>query len=206
MKLKIALNLKVLIIVLLGLWGSTSLANTILVLGDSLSAAYRIPVERGWVNLLQERLDTEYPGSYRVVNASVSGDTTAQGLRRLPPLLEAHNPDLVIVGLGGNDGLRGLPLDQMRDNLQAIIDMSKAAGAEVILMSVELPASYGALFNSRFLGVFDGLEQANGLPRVSLGIHLLDSLDLMQEDGIHPTAEAQPLLLDAVWPVLSLEG
>lgn len=194
--------MKLLLVVLFSLWSAGTWAKTILVLGDSISAAYRIPLEMGWVNLLRERLDTEYPNRYRVVNGSVSGDTTAQGLRRLPPLLETHSPDKVIVELGGNDGLRGLPLDQMRNNLQTIIDLSTEAGAEVILLSVALPASYGAFFNKRYLAVFDKLAATNELERVALDYSLIDDPDLIQDDGIHPTAEAQPLLLDAVWPVL----
>jgi len=197
---------KLLLVILFSLWSVGAWAKTILVLGDSISAAYRIPQELGWVNLLRERLDTEYPDRYRVVNGSVSGDTTAQGLRRLPALLEAHGPDKVIVELGGNDGLRGLPLDHMRDNLQAIIDLSTEAGAEVILLSVALPASYGAFFTKRYLAVFDSLAEANDLPRVSLGYDLIDDPGLIQDDGIHPTAEAQPLLLQAVWPALAPEG
>lgn len=194
--------MKLLLVVLFSLWSAATWAKTILVLGDSISAAYRIPQELGWVNLLRERLDAEYPDRYRVVNGSVSGDTTAQGLRRLPSLLDAHSPDKVIVELGGNDGLRGLPLDHMRNNLQAIIDLSTAAGADVVLLSVELPASYGAFFNERYLAVFDNLAAANELDRVSLGYGMIDDPGLIQDDGIHPTAEAQPLLLEAVWPVL----
>lgn len=182
---------------------SGAFANTILVLGDSISAAYRIPVESGWVSLLQERLNSHKPGHYTVVNASISGDTTAGGLNRLPPLLEKHKPDQVIVELGGNDGLRGLPLAGMRDNLQAIIDLSRQQGADVVLVSIELPTSYGSHFNQRFLQVFDELEKANDIPRVSLGFKLLNDRNLIQEDGIHPTAEAQPLLLDVMWPVIA---
>ena len=194
------MRVKLLLVVLFSLCSAGSWAKTILVLGDSISAAYRIPQEMGWVSLLQERLDAEYPDRYSVVNGSVSGDTTAQGLRRLPSLLDAHGPDKVIVELGGNDGLRGMPLDHMRDNLQAIIDLSTAAGAEVVLLSVELPASYGAFFTQRYLAVFDRLAEENSLPRIALGYALLDDPSLLQDDGIHPTAEAQPLLLEAVWP------
>lgn len=184
---------------------SGAFANTILVLGDSISAAYRIPIESGWVSLLQERLNSHKPGHYTVVNASISGDTTAGGLNRLPPLLEKHKPDQVIVELGGNDGLRGLPLKGMRDNLQAIIDLSRQQGAEVVLVSIDLPTSYGSHFNQRFTQVFDELEKSNNLPRVSLGYKLLNDRNLIQEDGIHPTEAAQPLLLDVVWPVIAPE-
>lgn len=200
------LLLVVLFTVCPGVFSSALFANTILVLGDSISAAYRIPVESGWVSLLQQRLEEHKPGHYTVVNASISGDTTAGGLNRLPPLLEQHKPDKVIVELGGNDGLRGLPLAGMRDNLQAIIDLSRQQGADVVLVSIELPTSYGRYFNQRFLQVFDELEKDNDLPRVSLGFKLLNDRNLIQEDGIHPTEEAQPLLLDAMWPVIAPEA
>ena len=201
---------KLLLILLLSLCSAgaaaKSSAKTILVLGDSISAAYGIAVERGWVSLLQKRFDERHPGSYSVVNASISGDTTALGLRRLPPLLAQHAPDQVIVELGGNDGLRGLPLTNMRDNLQAIIDLCLDSGAEVVLVSIDLPPSYGAVFNDRYRAVFEELEKTNDLFRVSLGFNLLGDRDLVQADGIHPTAEAQPLLLDAVWPAVRPES
>ncbi len=179
-----------------------ALAETILVLGDSISAAYGIPLESGWVNLLEERLEKHYPGRYQVVNASVSGDTTAGGVNRLPPLLAEHEPDQVILELGGNDGLRGLPLPQMRQNLRAMVEMAREQGAEVVLVSVELPTSYGPLFQERFADVFETVAGNTGVSRVELGFDLLKSRELLQEDGIHPTAEAQPLLLEAIWPHL----
>lgn len=195
-------KVKLWLVLLFGLCALKASATTILVLGDSISAAYRIPKEQGWVSLLQQRLDSDHPNRYQVINGSVSGDTTAQGLRRLPSLLEAHEPDKLVVELGGNDGLRGLPLSHMRDNLQAIIDLGKEAGADVILLGVALPASHGMVFNERYLAVFDSLAEINGLERVILGYDLLDDPSLIQDDGIHPTAEAQPLLLEALWPVL----
>ncbi|MAT50355.1 MAG: arylesterase [Porticoccaceae bacterium] len=176
--------------------------DTILVLGDSISAGYGIPSEKGWVNLLQQRLNGQYPGRYQVINASISGDTSAQGLARLPGLLDTHNPDQVVVELGGNDGLRGLPLSHMKDNLQAIIDLARERGADVVLVSVSLPASYGTRFNQLFEEVFASLAAVNGLPRVNLGFSLLNDRNLLQEDGIHPTQAAQPLLVDAVLPAL----
>lgn len=185
---------------------TTASAKTILVLGDSISAAYGIAVESGWVSLLQKRFDEHDPGRYKVINASISGDTTALGLRRLPPLLAEHSPDQVIVELGGNDGLRGMPLANLRQNLQAIIDLCRDGGAEVVLLSIDLPPSYGAVFNNRYRTIFDELEKANGLLRISLSFALLNDRDLVQADGIHPTAEAQPLLLDAVWPAVRPES
>ncbi len=193
---------KILLLLLLSFAGmvwAQSQAQTILVVGDSISAAYNIPLESGWVNLMQERLDDKKPGHYRVVNASVSGDTTAGGLSRLPDLLEEHNPDQVILELGGNDGLRGLPLGAMRSNLQAMIDLSREAGAGVWLVSVDLPRSYGQGFIRRYRRVFEELAEKNAIPHLPLGHKLLDGDEsLIQDDGIHPTEEAQPLLEQAV--------
>lgn len=191
---------KCLLIALLVAAPPQALAETILVLGDSISAAYGMPLESGWVNLLEERLEEHYPGRYEVVNASISGDTTAGGVNRLPPLLAEHQPDQVILELGGNDGLRGLPLPQMRQNLRSMVEMAREQGAEVVLVSVVLPTSYGPLFQERFADVFETVADNTGASRVALGFDRLKNRDLVQEDGIHPTAEAQPLLLDAIWP------
>jgi len=174
----------------------------ILVLGDSLSAAYGIPLERGWVQLLQTRLETEGYG-YEVVNASVSGDTTGAALTRLPRALELHQPDIVIVELGGNDGLRGTPVGQMQRNLEAIIEKSRAAEAEVLVTGIMIPPNYGAEYTARFNAVYTGLgDRLN----VALVPFILDGValdpSLMQADGIHPTAAAQPRILDNVWPAL----
>lgn len=174
----------------------------ILVLGDSLSAAYGIPLERGWVQLLQTRLETEGYG-YEVVNASVSGDTTGAALTRLPRALELHQPDIVIVELGGNDGLRGTPVGQMRRNLEAIIEKSRAAEAEVLVTGIMIPPNYGAEYTARFNAVYTSLgDRLN----VALVPFILDGValepSLMQADGIHPTAAAQPRILDNVWPTL----
>ena len=177
-------------------------ARTILVLGDSISSDYGIPLEAGWVNLLQERLEQHYPARYKVVNASISGETTAGGLRRLPALLEEHDPARVVVELGGNDGLRGMSPAHMERNLREIIEISREAGASVTLLSIELPPSYGVFFNRRFTGVFNRLEEELAVDRVSLGYDLLNDRDLLQSDGIHPTADAQPLLLERIWPAI----
>jgi len=191
-----------LLFTLLGLTPLWSTANTILVLGDSISAAYGIPRESGWVNLFKQRLDEHYPGQYQVVNASVSGDTTAGGLQRLPTLLEKHQPDQVIVALGGNDGLRGMSLTQMENNLEKIITQSRSQGADVLMLSIELPPSYGVFFNRRFQQVFDKIHARLNVPKVPLGFALLKDRNLLQNDGIHPTAEAQPILVDVVWTAL----
>lgn len=179
-----------------------SMGNTILVLGDSISAAYGIPRESGWVVLLQKRLDERYPGQFRVVNASVSGETTAGGLLRLPPLLDEFEPVLVIVELGGNDGLRGMPLQEMEKNLLGMVDLIQGEGSEVMLLSVKLPASYGVFFNRKFEQVFSSVENSRQVSHVSLGFDSLNDQNLLQEDGIHPTSEAQPLLFNLIWSKL----
>jgi acyl-CoA thioesterase-1 len=174
----------------------------ILVLGDSLSAAYGIPLERGWVNLLQARLKTEGYG-YEVVNASVSGDTTGAALTRLPRALELHQPAIVIVELGGNDGLRGTPVAQMQRNLASIIEKARAVDAEVLVTGVMIPPNYGAEYTARFSAVYTSLVdefEVALVPFILDGIALEPSL--MQADGIHPTAAAQPRILDNVWPAL----
>ena len=178
---------------------------TIVVLGDSLSAAHGMPVQAGWVALLAQRLD-ETGGKARVVNASISGETTAGGLARLPALLAEHRPALVLVQLGANDGLRGLPIAQIRSNLEAIIDQAKAAQARVILLGIELPVNFGRRYRSQLRAVYADLAQAQA---VALVPFLLEgvALDpaLIQDDGLHPNAQAQPRLLDNVWPVLARE-
>lgn len=194
--------MKSVLLALLLVFPGALFANTILVVGDSISAAYGMAKEAGWVHLLEQRLNQQYPDRYKVVNASISGDTTAGGVRRLPSLLETHNPDKVVIELGGNDGLRGMSVKTMGINLQKMVDMSKARGASVVLMSVELPPSYGWMFNRRFLSVYDSIEQENGIPRVALSYDLVKEDGMLQEDGIHPTAKAQPLLADKVWKVL----
>jgi acyl-CoA thioesterase-1 len=195
----------VLILSLSGLFGGEARADgrpVILVLGDSLSAGYRIPVEQGWVARLQKRLDDEGYG-YTVVNASVSGETTTGGLERLPRALDRNKPAVVIVELGGNDGLRGLPATELRDNLENIITTSRAAGARVLLAGIRLPPNYGAQYTDQFYAVYEDLAKDLRVPWVPFfleGIALRD--ELFQDDGIHPDLQAQPILLDNVWPVL----
>ena len=167
----------------------------ILVLGDSLSAAYGIPLERGWVNLLQARLKTEGYG-YEVVNAGAA-------LTRLPRALELHQPAIVIVELGGNDGLRGTPVAQMQRNLASIIEKARAVDAEVLVTGIMIPPNYGAEYTARFSAVYTSLVdefEVALVPFILDGIALEPSL--MQADGIHPTAAAQPRILDNVWPAL----
>ncbi len=177
-------------------------APVIAVLGDSLSAAYGMPAERGWVALLQQRLAAE-GYRHRVVNASISGDTTRGGLARLPALLEKHRPEVLVVELGGNDGLRGLPIAETRANLAQIIDRAQAAGARVVLVGVQLPPNYGPAFTRRFAAMFGELAQEKAVALVPFILEgIATEPALMQDDGIHPTAEAQPLMLDLVWPRL----
>lgn len=177
-------------------------AQSVLVLGDSLSAAYGMPAEEGWVALLQRRLDRSVPGT-EVVNASISGETTQGGLTRLPQLLERHQPALVLVELGANDGLRGTPLPAIRQNLEQLVSSSQQSGAQVLLIGMQLPPNYGPRYSRGFHALFAEVSESREVPRVPF---LMDgvALDatLMQDDGLHPNAAAQPKLLDNVWPYL----
>jgi acyl-CoA thioesterase I len=176
---------------------------TILVFGDSISAGYGLPrVEQGWVALLRAKLKSEGYG-YEVVNASVSGETTAGGLTRLPRALELHHPSIVILELGGNDGLRALPLAAMRANLAKMAELSATAGAKVLLLGMRIPPNYGAEFTEQFSKVYAEVahqEHSPLVPFVLDGIALSPSL--MQQDGIHPNEAGQPHLLANVWPAL----
>jgi acyl-CoA thioesterase-1 len=176
--------------------------RTILVLGDSVSAGYGLTVGEGWVSLLQGRLKTQGYG-YRVVNASVSGETTTGGLARLPRALTVHKPQIVVLELGGNDGLRGLPLETSRANLEKMIRLSKAAGAQVVLLGMKMPPNYGPRYAEGFERIFAELARKY---RLAFEPFFLDKIALvpgmLQADGLHPTAKAQPAMLDAVWPVL----
>jgi acyl-CoA thioesterase-1 len=177
-------------------------ALTLLVLGDSLSAGYGIAAEQGWANLLQLRLDQRGP-NYRVINASITGDTTRGGLARLPRALQTHNPHIVIIELGGNDGLRGLHYDEMRANLRQMIELSREAGAQVLLLGMRMPPNYGPEFTRRYHQVFHDLAEAEQVTLVPFFLkRVADDKALMQADGVHPNAEAQPVLLDNVWPAL----
>lgn len=175
---------------------------TILVVGDSLSAGYGMSEQESWVSLLRDRLAAEGYG-YAVVNASLTGDTTGSGLKRLPRTLALHRPAIVIIELGGNDGLRGIPIKVMRDNLAEMIELSRAAGAEVILAGMQIPTNYGSGYTQAFTAVYPDLARQYRVALVEFFLERVAlDLELIQPDGIHPTAEAQPLLLDNVWPVL----
>lgn len=173
----------------------------ILVLGDSLSAAYGIEPQQGWVKLLEHRLGEKYP--YRVINASVSGETSGGGLSRLPALLEEHQPSWVILELGANDGLRGHPLNVMQHNLVQIIEKSRSAGAQVLLLGMEIPPNYGQRYAQQFRDSYVRLAKQYQLPFVTFFLDKVAlNANLMQGDGLHPNAEAQPILLENVWTVL----
>ncbi len=178
-------------------------APVILVFGDSISAGYGLArVEQGWVALLQTRLKEQEYG-YQVVNASVSGETTAGGLTRLPRALMLHQPKIVILELGGNDGLRALPIAQMRSNLVRMIDLSTAAGAQVLLLGMRIPPNYGPDYTEQFRLCYTEVARDKKLPLVPFllnGIALTPNL--MQADGIHPDELGQPLLMANIWPSL----
>lgn len=181
---------------------STTADTTILILGDSLSSAYNIPMERGWAALLQQRAAEKYPGT-RIMNASISGETAANAVHRLPALLKQHKPDVLVIELGGNDGLRGFKLPQIRRSLQTLIDMGKAAGAEIVLAGIHLHANYGQKFNQQFLGMYRELATENDIYLVPLILQGIgDDPKKMQADMTHPTAEAQPEVLDVMWPMI----
>ena len=175
----------------------------ILVFGDSISAGYGLArVEQGWVGMLRAKLKDEGYG-YQVVNASVTGETTAGGLARLPRALALHHPRVVILELGGNDGLRALPIDQMRSNLGRMVDLSVDSGAQVLLLGMRIPPNYGPEFTEKFFAVFADVARDK---RTALVPFLLNDIalspNLMQADGVHPNELGQPKLLDNVWPRL----
>ena len=177
-------------------------AGTILIVGDSISAAFGLDTRLGWVSLLEQRLRQQGYDD-QVINASVSGDTSAGGLARLPALLAEHKPDVVIVELGGNDGLRGQLPAQLKQNLGSMIDQSLEAGAKVLLLGMQIPPNYGARYTTAFAAVYSELGQEK---KVNLVPFFLEGIgghpELMQADGIHPAVGAQGRLLDNVWPVL----
>jgi acyl-CoA thioesterase I len=174
----------------------------ILVLGDSLSAEYGLQRGQGWVQLLANRLQ-QNGSNYTVVNASISGETTSGGRSRLPALLKQHRPSIVIIELGGNDGLRGLPVARMQDNLLAMVRASQAADARVLVAGIRIPPNYGREYTERFYGAFENVakqQQTALVPFLLEGFS--DSADFFQADRIHPSAQAQSRILQTVWPVL----
>lgn len=179
-------------------------ADTLLVLGDSISAGYGIDESQGWVQLLRERLD-KGGTPVAVVNASISGETSAGGLARLPRLLEEHKPRWLIVELGGNDGLRGYPPQVLQRNLQQMVKLAEKKGAEVLLLGMRMPPNYGRAYTQAFAAVYPKVAEAEQIPLVNFFLEPVALAEgAMQTDGIHPTAEAQPALLDHVWPCVQL--
>ncbi|HAI94694.1 MAG TPA: arylesterase [Xanthomonadaceae bacterium] len=175
----------------------------VLVVGDSLSAAHNIPVAAGWVNLLDLRLKRDMKAPPAVVNASISGETSAGALTRLPALLAKHRPSVVVIELGGNDALRGLAPAQLRGNLARMIELSQAAGAKVLLVGIDVPPNYGPAYRTRLKATYAELAETYHtalLPFLLEGVALQPGM--FQADGLHPVAAAQPKLLDNVWPVL----
>lgn len=179
-----------------------NVAKTVLVLGDSISAAYGLEQTQGWVALTAEKIRKTHPTTF-VQNASLSGETTAGGAQRLPALLKTHKPSVVIIELGGNDALRGLPLAQTEANFKAMIAAAKAAKAQVLLVPMQIPPNYGPAYAKGFNGLYDKLGKAQ---RVGVSGFIFkafaDDLSYFQRDRIHPTAQAQPLMVDAVWPAI----
>lgn len=178
-------------------------APTVMVFGDSLSAGYGVDVDQSWASLLQARLASQ-GYEHQVVNASITGETTEGGASRIATALQKFSPDLVILELGGNDGLRGFPTARMKENLSTIIETSQASGAAVVLLGIRIPSNYGQRYTAAFENVYRELADEYGIPWIEFfmeGIAL--NAELMQDDGIHPNSEAQPILLDNAWPIVS---
>ncbi len=193
---------KIAALILLCLLAMPASARNILLVGDSISAAFGLEIDQGWVRLLEQRL-AEEDLPYAVVNASVSGDTTAGGLARLPALLAEVEPELVVIELGGNDGLRALPVTNMQQNLSAMVALSREAGAEVILLGMRIPPNYGPRYSKAFEQAFVAVAEEHGVPLVPFLLEGVGGVKgMMQSDGVHPTAAAQPLLLDNAWPAI----
>ncbi|QLL11627.1 arylesterase [Pseudomonas chlororaphis] len=177
-------------------------AGTVLIVGDSISAAFGLDTRQGWVALLEQRLKSEGFDD-KVVNASISGDTSAGGQARLPALLAEHKPELVILELGGNDGLRGQLPTQLQQNLASMIDSSKASGAKVLLLGMQLPPNYGVRYTQAFAEVYSKLANEKDVALVPFFLEGVGgNPELMQADGIHPAVAAQGKLLENVWPTL----
>jgi len=193
----------VLLILVFAGFPATADTPAILVFGDSISAGYGLArVEQGWVGMLRAKLKDEGYG-YEVVNASVTGETTAGGLARLPRALALHHPRVVILELGGNDGLRALPIDQMRSNLGKMVDLTVDSGAQVLVLGMRIPPNYGPEFTEKFFAVFADVARDKKAPLVPFLLNdIALSPNLMQADGVHPNELGQPKLLDNVWPRL----
>ena len=178
-------------------------AKTVMVLGDSISAGYGIEPQQAWVNLLQKRLDQQYPKQHKVVNASVSGETTSGALARLPKLLQTHKPNVVVIELGGNDGLRGQPPQMIQKNLVQLIQQSQKANATVVVLGMKMPPNYGTAYSKAFENNYKVVSQqykVKLLPFFLEGVAGNESL--MQKDLVHPNGKAQPILLNLAYPYI----
>lgn len=176
--------------------------NTILIIGDSLSAGYGLDdAYQGWVTLLQQRLQQE-KYNYHVINASISGDTTSNGLARLPQALKQHQPQITIIELGANDGLRGLQITTIKNNIQSMIDLIKHANSKILLLSIRLPQNYGPDYSEQFAKMYTDLAKQNNIETIQFLHHVDENRHYFQPDGLHPTKEAQQYMLNNVWPVL----
>ncbi len=197
--MSVTVFLRILVILLVVFGSRPALAGTVLIVGDSLSAGYGLPNGSGWVSLLNERLVTEFP-DISLVNASISGETSAGGKQRIQALLERHQPGVVVVELGANDGLRGIRIPLIRDNLAAIVDACLQSGAKTLVIGMRVPPNYGREYAEKFHAMF---KEVSNREDVSLVPFLLDGFAddraMFQEDGIHPSSDAQPLILDTVY-------
>jgi acyl-CoA thioesterase-1 len=208
MSFRLLLVLKTLLLSLFFLnfvaWSAPALAENpkIMIYGDSLSAAYGIPQRQGWVSLLQKKLASEHY-QYEVINASISGETTSSGVSRIHNALKQVKPSIVIIELGANDGLRGLPIQAMTTNLEAIIQQSKESGAKILLVGMRIPPNYGPQYTKLFSQSYVKLSQVHEIPLVPFMLeNIAAKANLIQDDGLHPNAVAQPMILNNIWPHL----
>ncbi|AXF46105.1 arylesterase [Acinetobacter johnsonii] len=179
------------------------LAKTVMVLGDSISAGYGIEPQQAWVNLLQKRLDQQYPKQHKVVNASVSGETTSGALARLPKLLQTHKPNVVVVELGGNDGLRGQPPQMIQKNLAQLIQQSQKANATVVVLGMKMPPNYGTAYSKAFENNYKVVSQQYKVKLLPFFLEgVAGNKSLMQKDLVHPNGKAQPILLNLAYPYI----
>ncbi|HRM30209.1 MAG TPA: arylesterase [Acinetobacter johnsonii] len=178
-------------------------AKTVMVLGDSISAGYGIQPQQAWVNLLQKRLDQQYPKQHKVVNASVSGETTSGALARLPKLLQTHKPNVVVIELGGNDGLRGQPPQMIQKNLAQLIQQSQKANATVIVLGMKMPPNYGTAYSTAFENNYKVVSQQYKVKLLPFFLEgVAGNKSLMQKDLVHPNGKAQPILLNLAYPYI----
>ena len=179
------------------------LAKTVMVLGDSISAGYGIEPQQAWVNLLQKRLNQQYPKQHKVVNASVSGETTSGALARLPKLLQTHKPNVVVVELGGNDGLRGQPPQMIQKNLAQLIQQSQKANATVVVLGMKIPPNYGTAYSKAFENNYKMVSQQYKVKLLPFFLEgVAGNKSLMQKDLVHPNGKAQPILLNLAYPYI----